>query len=647
MKPIDTGKHGRCFGIGHSQAAPHPKSAPWALPTVAWAWSTAALLVVLGCLWPLAPAVAAATAAPDRASDRASDRAPRSASVKHGDRSHSVEETARRVALTLRTGRSSIEPVQLADPPTVPVGAMMAWDDLQLTLQAMDRWLAAHAAPQSTAAPHEQAFARLARLSRQAAAESHTEMVQVHTDFASALRLLEKAVRLMTSARATLKRHSPQAIWATQVLHDLTAVAARLAEDGLQRARNGGVDGQRLNAAAHALQQGLALLQAGQHLQAFGSFGLGITVGAIPVFNMDRFESNLNDAFGPQTVGYQYAIGHNGALARASGLGLTGLARTDADPPNTSQVASKEINIASISKTITAMVLLRLLEQRNVSVDSPIAPWLPASWVLGAGIGPVPAGPQLSFRELLTHRSGLNANLNTSYQYADLQNYAAAGISAADKLVTTYQNANFAMFRVVIPYLRYGSDGVDNIAALVPFASFDEVIAGLYIETVRDLAFAPTGFVQGGCVASDPNPTLSYPFPSNGAAGIQPGDWITRCGSGGWYLSSVELLGVMAFRRFSNLILSPAARQLMDFNYLGWHDPTNPVYGFSKGLYGNYRSHGGDLTVSGPLDACYMEFFNGVQVAMVANSAGGNYLGNNSYQCTVLKWAFENAFIAP
>jgi hypothetical protein len=226
----------------------------------------------------------------------------------------------------------------------------------------------------------------------------------------------------------------------------------------------------------------------------------------------------------------------------------------------------------------------------------------------------------------------------------DLQNYAAAGIDAADKS-WKYQNANFAMFRVAIPYLRYGANGVNAIASLVPFAPFDEVLAGLYIDTVREYAFAPTGFVQGGCVASDPSPTISYAFPSNGLPGIQPGDWIERCGSGGWYLSSVELVGVMAFRRFTNLILSPSSRQLMDFNYLGWADPDK--YGWSKGLYGNYRSHGGDLTVSGPLGTCYMEFFNGVQVAVNINSAGGNYLGDNSYQCTVVKWAFENAFIAP
>ncbi len=101
------------------------------------------------------------------------------------------------------------------------------------------------------------------------------------------------------------------------------------------------------------------------------------------------------------------------------------------------------------------------------------------------------------------------------------------------------------------------------------FAPFEEVIAGLNIETVRDYAFEPTGFVQGGCVARDSIPTMSHPFPFNGLPRKQPGDWITRCGSGGWYLSGVERVDVMAFRRCTNLILSPASRQLMDAECLG------------------------------------------------------------------------------
>ena len=568
-----------------------------------------------------------------------------SARTQRPGKAFSAQATADRVAQTLRTGRSSGAPVELADPPIQAPGELMAWDDLRRSLDAVDRWLAEYEARTQRAAP----FARLARASQRAAAEAHKAMVQVHTDFAAGLGQLDKAVRLMAVARHTVRRQNQnqEAAWATQVMKEFTAAASRLAADGLQRARAGGVNNQLLNAAAHAYQDGLALMARGNYGQAFGQFAPSITVGSIPVFDLDRFEMNLNDAFELQTVGYQYAIARDGALVRTSVYGTTGLARTNENPPNTSQVATKEMNIASISKTITAMVLLRLLDERNLSVDSPIAPWLPASWALGAGIGPVPGSQQLSFRDLLTHRSGLNANLNLSYRYSNLQNYAEAGILPADKLVSppVYQNANFAMFRIAIPYLRYGADVVNLLESLLWFAPFDEVIAGLYIETVRDYAFAPTGFVQGGCVASDPTPTLGYPFPANGQPGIQPGDWIDRCGSGGWYLSSVELLGVMATRRFTNLILSPASRQLMDFNYLGWRDPDfSPT---AKGLYGNYRHHGGDLTVSGPLGACYMEFFNGVQVVVNINSDSGNYVGFGNNQCAAVKWAFENAFIAP
>ena len=167
-----------------------------------------------------------------------------------------------------------------------------------------------------------------------------------------------------------------------------------------------------------------------------------------------------------------------------------------------------------------------------------------------------------------------------------------AVIVQSDKATEVYQNANFAMFRVAIPYLRYGENGVNQIA---PWRRSrpSQVIAGLDIQTVRDYAFEPTGFVEAGCVASDAAPTILYPFPSGGLPGRQPDDWIVRCGSGGWYMSSVELVGVMAFRRYTNLVMSPAARQLMDNSFLGWANPsTNP---YASGLDGVYRVHGGDL----------------------------------------------------
>ncbi len=578
-----------------------------------------ASMVMLGML--LAPPARTAEASSD------GDGRPR-------PRPSSIDDTARRVAEMLRASRPRVELPLAQAPPDEPLARSMAWEDLDDTLEAIDRWLASDDAATGRAL----AFRNLVTASRRTAGGAYDAMVQVRTDFAGALRQLEQAVRVLTAARTVVRAGSPGAAWADQIMNQLTAVGARLAEDGLLRARMGGVDPQRIDRAARALAEGLDFKARGDYVNAFDGFADGLTVGAVPQFDLDLFEDNLDDVFDPETVGFQYAIARNGVLERVSEYGQTGLARTNADVPQESQVGTKEINIASISKPLTAMVLLHLLDDRNVDIDSPIAPWLPADWVLGPNMA------QLTFRELLTHTSGLNANLNSDYRYDDLRDYAEAGINPADKTFK-YQNANFAMFRVAIPYLRFGANGVDGIAALVPFAPFAEVIAGIYIETVREIAFAPTGFVEAGCVPSDPTPTMYYPQPPNGQAGLPPGDWITQCGSGGWYMSSVELVGVMAFRRYSNMILSPAMRQAMDFGFLGWMNPARSGYGFAKGLYGVYRTHGGDLTNA--LDACYMEFFNDVQVAVIANSADGNYLGNGSYQCSGLKWAFENAFVVP
>ena len=552
----------------------------------------------------------------------------------------SLEETAERVRVILQTGRTTA-PVPPPAAPAPPASAPppTAWSSLRVTIDAADQWLKDFDAR----FPQSKAFVSLATNSLRHADDAHQAMIQVETDFLGALRHLRKAARDLTNARAKARQGSDEDAWAVRILNELADVGARLAEDGILRARNGGVPPARLDAAARSLEEGLRLKAAGVYVLAFDQFEDPVLAGAIPVFDLDLFEQNIISAFDQQSVGYQYAIARDGAIARTSTFGETGLARTNADPPNTSQDATKEINIASISKTITATVLLRLLDERNESVDNPIAPWLPSSWPLGPGIGPG-LDPQLTFRDLLNHVSGLDGNQKRDYRYADLLSYASAGIVQSDKATEVYQNANFAMFRVAIPYLRYGENGVNQIAALAPFAPFDEVIAGLYIQTVRDYAFEPTGFVEAGCVASDAAPTILYPFPSGGLPGRQPDDWTVRCGSGGWYMSTVELVGVMAFRRYTNLVMSAAARQLMDNSFLGWANPaTNP---YASGLYGVYRSHGGDLgkDPGDPgLGACYMEFFNGVQAAVIINSKDGAY----AYQCSELKAAFEGSFAMP
>jgi CubicO group peptidase (beta-lactamase class C family) len=59
------------------------------------------------------------------------------------------------------------------------------------------------------------------------------------------------------------------------------------------------------------------------------------------------------------------------------------------------------MHVASVSKLITAMAMTKLLYSRNISPDAHILPWLPKYWHKGPGVD------QITFRQLLTHTSGL------------------------------------------------------------------------------------------------------------------------------------------------------------------------------------------------------------------------------------------------
>src|SRR5688572_23530837 len=74
-------------------------------------------------------------------------------------------------------------------------------------------------------------------------------------------------------------------------------------------------------------------------------------------FDIGTFHLNLLQALDDgATVGYAYAINVDGFLWAANGVGD---ARTGDDPPQTAQSATKRMNIASISKTITAVAVLQ------------------------------------------------------------------------------------------------------------------------------------------------------------------------------------------------------------------------------------------------------------------------------------------------
>lgn len=438
---------------------------------------------------------------------------------------------------------------------------------------------------------------------------------------------LEETLDAIGEAERSLYRVKVTFPWLAPLQHRLAEIAKNITVSIKDRARDAGVAPRSLARAQAAIDLGDAFLADGNYQVAVVHFGNGLKAAVDTiVFDIDLFEQNIGDALDGEAVGYSYAITLDGALYSEGGVGL---ARTSADNPETAQSPTKEMHVASVSKMITAVAVLHLLEEKGVSVDDPIGPWLPSGWERGTGVD------QLTFRNLMTHTSGFGQNVpGSSSGYSALQQLAAMDVGST---TFNYENANFGMFRVIVSKLL-GIDPLDY-----PEFPADVLTSSAFILYVTDL-LESVG-ITADCLPSDGNPTLYYRFPYDDSAGIELGSYELGCGGYGFYISARELAQLLATMRFTDELLSPESRQVMDEGFLGWMDPENPYPWGDGGPFGAYRNHGGDWGFNPApkrgLDSCVMNFPIVVQASLIINSVGGAY----PYQCQVLRNAYDAAWV--
>jgi len=360
-------------------------------------------------------------------------------------------------------------------------------------------------------------------------------------------------------------------------------------------------------------------------------------------FDLDRFEQNLKNAFaGDKATGYAYAINVNGQLKRS---GDGGVSRRASDNQNVAldQSATKRMNIASVTKTITAAAVLKAIQDKlavghpNLTIHSKIDPFLPPAWTRGPGV------KDLTFRELLSQYSGMNDNGGGTGGEA-LQKWIADGVTRP-KEDFLYINANIAIFRVVLPYMLAGEDvrAAWNKMAQSNNADFNASVSSEFRRHVRELIFVPMGITGADFKSADAAPTLLYNA-ANTAKGYSVGDWLLSGGGGGWFLSAVDLARFLAHLRYNDKILNPTTRALMNDNRLGWRPPKE--YSAVRGKHGNYHAHGGGLNYNSEgqkvgMASGIMDYGNGVQAALVINS-----LGTYGDKIKILRDAFDNAWVA-
>lgn len=314
----------------------------------------------------------------------------------------------------------------------------------------------------------------------------------------------------------------------------------------------------------------------------------------------DKLEARLKN----RSTGYSFTITGGSGNLMVSRAG--GDARRAPDANARKMSADDKFNIASVSKTITAAAVMKLLTEKGLSVDRPVHKYLPSSWTLG------PNFETVTFRELLTHRAGIRCD--TEVTYDNLKACVAKGTSPALKAEQKYNNSNYALFRFIIPRLS-GYPVMPNIAE----SKLSGMYASQYADYVRKNVFAPIGLngIELKPIAS--NPALAYQYPSPVQAGESFGDMTETSASRGWNMSSKQLAIFLHNLLHTEKILPREISRRMRDEQLGlWKMPVvGTLVDYEHGGYYPGKQNKGEM------NTMIANFSNGVNLSIIVNSQFG------------------------
>ncbi len=321
-------------------------------------------------------------------------------------------------------------------------------------------------------------------------------------------------------------------------------------------------------------------------------------------FSIDRFAANIKNELDGKTMGYGFAIYQNGSKV----LEFThGLKRAVKDGGKLDFDNTSRLHIASMSKTLTAIATIQLLEKDGLTPDTKIKDYLPPDWDLGQNVG------KITFRDLMTHMSGIRANGPedcNGESYKQLKCKIKTGVRLDSMAVQSYQNMNFALLRIIIPKL----EGYEHLNG----EANDTSTAYKYIRYVHSHIFDKCGLSGKGLTHPDlAENVFYYEWPYKSVTGQRFYDYALNTGAYGWYVSVDDYAKIINTLFNSNELLSNEWRDTMTTDGLGCY-----TY---KGKNGGYFWHNGgwswsDNAGSGNLNTCWMYFPNNVIAVAMVNS---------------------------
>lgn len=279
---------------------------------------------------------------------------------------------------------------------------------------------------------------------------------------------------------------------------------------------------------------------------------------AAEIANMEKYIAHELD---DNIAGYQFAIAQNGVLLEEISRGA---ARLDLDDDDDSLAMSNDlrIDLGSISKVITAVTVLKLVDDGLIELNFPFYTYLdPARFDADQIDATV---KQITVLELLTQTSGLVSAGGSEYdleaarsvlaqprQMYNCFDFAASGWPAPpSRCLRDYNNWNFSLLRYVIEgaiLLEVTDDPVENAAL------YNQFVREYWIESID-----PNDDQPAACLAAPP---MSYYKVADGALAENvvesEEDPPKVCGAGGWRASAEDMIDILGGIR-SGLALSPA-----------------------------------------------------------------------------------------
>lgn len=328
--------------------------------------------------------------------------------------------------------------------------------------------------------------------------------------------------------------------------------------------------------------------------------------GGTPAFDPNYFGPIAHSMLKDKVIGYSYQIYKaNNAIY----TGIWNWAKSPAEG-NKGWTVDTRMHVASTSKLMTAIGMVKLLDKKGISLDASINPYLPTYWTRGVG------SSNITFRQLLQHRSGLSGE-NSRCDYGFMKEQIAKGPNV---MPGTYANVNFSIMRVIITIM----DGRLLANTTFPLLNdqFWDVIATDYFQTyLNKEVFSLAGLPTIGFKPEVGGPTARAYASLTDQTG-RDGNWSTVAGGAGMYMSVAQVLKVLgAFR--SGVIMPAARAQYMLDNGLGNN-------GFGTTTAGRVYIRLGGWNINGDEEQSAIYCLpNNVNMAVFINSPIKGYLNPN------------------